>query len=254
MPCALRDLQEVFADHLAGFDQAVLVAEIVGDTIPAASRLNVYRHHVRHSLANALAATFPTVQALVGEQFFRGLAHAFVGRCLPAQPVLSEYGADLASFIASYAPAHGLPYLSDVARLDWALNSAFHVPSVDGVSAADLAALPAERLPTMSLVLTPGAALIESIHPLGRIWQASQPGAGSDFVDLEAGAARLLVLRRPDDAAFIELGPSEAVFVRGLIDGAPIGTAATVAFQAGAFDLSTAFARLLDLRVIAAVQ
>ena len=56
MPLGLRDLQRAFADHLVGAPQAALVAEIVGDTIPAASRLNVYRHHVRHSLFGALAA------------------------------------------------------------------------------------------------------------------------------------------------------------------------------------------------------
>ena len=49
------------------------------------------------------------------------------GRC-PPQPVLAEYGAGFPDFVADYEPARGLPYLADVARLDWALNVAFHSP------------------------------------------------------------------------------------------------------------------------------
>lgn len=255
MKLALPDLQRAFADHLAGGERAELVALVAGDAIPAPARLEVYRHHVRHSLAAALATTFPTVQALVGEGFFGTLARAFVEQTLPTQPVLSEYGACLPDFIAGYGPARGLPYLADVARLDWALNAAFHAPQVEGLGRADLAAIEADRLPSLSLSLTPGTALIASPFPLGRIWLASQPDADAAPVDPESGDARLLVLRRPDDAAFVEMSSAEAVFATALIAGRPIEAAAEAAFRAdSAFDLSTAFGRLLGLQVIAAVQ
>lgn len=255
MPLALPDLQRAFADHLGGTERAELVALVAGDTIPAASRLDVYRHHIRHSLAAALATTFSTVQTLVDEGFFGGLAGAFVEQSMPTQPVLSEYGASLPDFIAGYEPARDLPYLSDVARLDWALNCAFLAPHVAGLGASDLAAIEADRLPSMSLSLTPGTALITSRFPLGRIWLASQPDVDGEPVDLESGGARLLILRRPDEAAFVEMSRAEAAFVTGLIDGSPIEAAAEMAFHAdSAFDLSTVFGRLLGLRVIAAVQ
>jgi hypothetical protein len=255
MPLALPDLQRAFADHLGGIERAELVALVVGDTIAAASRLDIYRHHIRHSLASALATTFSTVQTLVGEGFFRGLAQAFVGHSLPTQPVLSEYGASLPDFIAGYAPARDLPYLADVARLDWALNGACHAPHLEGLGASDLAAIEADRLPAMSLSLTPGTALITSRFPIGHIWLASQPDADATPVDLDSGGARLLVLRRPDDAAFVELSSAEAAFVTALVDGRPIEAAAEAALQAdSAFDLSAVFARLLGLQVFAALQ
>lgn len=255
MPFALPDLQRAFADHLGGIERAELVALVAGDTIPAASRLDVYRHHIRHSLAAALTTNFSTVQTLVGEGFFRGLARAFVEHSLPTQPVLSEYGASLPDFIAGYEPARDLPYLADVARLDWALNCAFQAPHVEGLGASDLAAIEGDRLPSMSLSLTPGTALITSRFPLGRIWLASQPGVDAEPVDLESGGARLLILRRPDDAAFVEMSSAEAAFVTALLDGRPIEAAAEAASQAdSAYDLSTVFARLLGLQVFAALQ
>ena len=248
MPLALRDLQRAFAAHLCGEDQQALVAEI----LPAAERLRIHRHHMLDSLAAALAATFPTVQAVVGAEFFRGLARAFIGRSLPTQPVLAEYGAGFPAFIAGHDAARDLPYLGDVARLDWALNLAFHAPPGGRLAAADLAALPADRLPSLRLSLAPGAVLVCSPYPLDRIWAASQPEAAADPVDLAAGGVRLLVLRRPDDAAFVSLSAAEAAFVAGLSEGLTLEEAAG-RVEPG-FDLSAGFARLLGLGVFAASQ
>ena len=247
MPLALRDLQAAVAAHLSGEDQPALAAEI----LPAAQRLRVHRHNVVDSLASALAATFPTVQAVIGAEFFRGLARAFGGRSLPTQPVLAEYGAGFPDFIAGHEAARDLPYLADVARLDWALNIAFHAPAGRRLAAADLAALPPDRLPSLRLSLAPGTVLVASPYPLDRIWAASQPEA-ADAVDLTAGSVHLLVLRRPDDAAFVSLSAGEAAFVAGLGEGLMLEEAASRT-EPG-FDLSACFARLLGLGVFAAAQ
>jgi hypothetical protein len=255
MPLALPDLQVAFAAHIVGDDCTDLIASVVGDSISAAARLRVYRHHVFHSLATALSATFPTVQALVGEEFFRGLAQAFVATRLPSQPVLAEYGAEFAVFIGGYAPAAGLPYLADIARLDWALNVAFHSPARPSLEAADLATIPSDRLPEKSIALAPGAMVIRSRFPIGRIWAAARPGAPDETVELTAGEACLLVLRRADDAGFVPLSVGEAAFLEVLVDAGSLEAAAAAALSAEpAFDLSITFARLLASQVFAAVQ
>jgi hypothetical protein len=255
MPLALHDLQAAFAAHIAGEDSNALVAAVVGDAIPAAARLRVYRHHVFHSLASALSATFPTVQALVGNEFFRGMARAFVASDLPTQPVLSEYGADFAAFVQDYAPANELPYLADMARLDWALNAAFHSPPEPRLAVADLAEIPVEQLPGKSIVLAPGAGVIRSTYPIDCIWRAAQPGAPSETVDLDGGGATLLAMRRPDDAGFVVLGEGEASFLEALAAGRTLEQAAAAALTAdAAFDLSSAFSRFLALGVFAALQ
>jgi hypothetical protein len=255
MSLALRDLQMAFAAHLTGAERADLLAAVTGDTIPAAARLDIYRHHVFESLGTALAATFSTVLSLVGPDFFRRLARDFVAQSLPAQPVLAEYGAGLPAFIASYEPAGGLPYLADIARLDWALNLAFQAPEGRRLTAADLSAIAGERLPSMSLVLSAGAGLLHSRYPLDRIWQACQPGAADETVDPAAGGADLLIVRRAEDAAFVGLRAGEAALMVSVVEGRSLEVAAAVALQADpAFDLSTGFARLLALGTFAAVQ
>ena len=252
---ALRDLQAAFTAHLTGDDHAYLLAAVSGDTIPAAARLRVHRHHVRHSVATALSGTFPTVQAIVGEQFFQAMAGAFVLSDLPRQPVLAEYGAGFPAFVSGYAPGASLPYLADMARLDWALNLAFHETVCGTLAAEDLANMPPERLLDLRLAPAPGATLIRSAYPIDRIWHASQPGGSAESVGLEDGAATVIVLRRTDDACFTPLSPAEAELVMTLCDGGTLEEGAQAAFQVDdAFDLTTTFARLLALQAFAALQ
>lgn len=242
MPIALREWQAAFAARLATGE--------AGD-----ARLGIHRHHMLSSLSRALGETFATVQALVGPDFFRQLAQAFVAQHLPAQPVLAEYGEAFPEFIAVRENSHGLAYLADVARLDWALNAAFYSRRGIRLAAADLAALPAEQLPSMSLVLAPGTAVVRSRYRLDRIWQASQPGASDQAVDAEQGAVCLLVLRRPDDAGFVALGTGEAAFVSALGGGLSLEEATGAAFAAEAqFDLAGSFGRLIACEVFAAAQ
>lgn len=252
---ALRDLQAAFAAHLAGEARVDLATVVTGDSIPAEARLRVYRHHVQHSLATALGATYPTVQALVGEAFFRAMAKAFVASDLPRQPVLTEYGEGFPAFIDGYAAARGLPYLADMARLDWALNVAFHSSGEARLGVEDLAAIPQDRLLGMTLVLAPGTAIVSSAYPIDRIWHASQPGAAGEVVDMKGAGASLLVLRRANDAAFVSLDRAEAAFAGAVASGGALEAAAQAAFAIDpVFDLSTAFGRLLTLQVFAALQ
>lgn len=251
---ALRDLQAAFSAHLKGEDRPDLAASVVGDTISAAARLRVHRHHVAESLATALEATFPTVQAIVGDAFFRAMAKTFVMEDLPRQPVLVEYGAGFPAFVTGYRPAASLPYLADMARLDWALNLALQAPEEERLAPSDLAGWAPERLLGLKLALAAGSGVILSPYPVDRIWRASQPGS-LEGVSLEEGAAAVIVLRRSGDAVFERLSLSEAAFVMALDGGATLEEGAEAAYAVDhAFDLSTTFAQLLAFRAFAAVQ
>ncbi len=249
----LPELQAAFADGLAGRGHDRLLDLIAGDSISAAARLRIHRHHVRHSLVAALAATFPTVKSLVGDAFFDTMGSAFVMDNPPEAPVLAEYGARFPAFVESFKPAGKLPYLADTARLDWALNRAFHAVRGPCLEAADLGSMTPERLVALRLPFAADVTLLTSAFPLGRIWHACQPGASDAEVDLASGGASLLVMRQGDDAVFAYLDPGAAAFVGAISRGAAVGEAARLA-QATlpAFDLAQWFRRLLEWQIFAA--
>ena len=250
----LAELQHAFRDHVLGREVAALIASSVGDRIPAAARLRVYRHHVLTSLAAALAATFPTVRAVVGDDFFAGMARAFVVESPPSGPVLSEYGDGFPAFVGHWPAAAGLPYLADVARLDWALTGAYNAPDVPGLGADQLAAVPADRLADLRPGLRAGVSLLVSPYPIDRIWALNRD-PGADTVDLDAGGVRLLVFPRADDAAFAPLEDGIAALAAGLRDGQRLGVAIeqALAVQPG-LDAGAALGRLLTLQALAALE
>ncbi len=240
---SLRDLQRDFSAALLGGPPGAIAARVLADRLPAEARLQVYRNHVRISLREALAATFPVVQRLVGEGYFATAARHFLQTQPPASPVLAEYGARFPDFLAT-AP-NAPHYLADVARLEWALNLAYGAPDATPLDARHLAGLTPEAYATLRLKPLASTVLVPSPHPIQAIWRANQPDR--DGTADAMGGETVLVWRSADgDAACRALVPGEAAFLRALTDGQALGGAAAGALAADpSFNLAAAIQGLL---------
>lgn len=121
----------------------------------AVSRYNVYRNNVTVSLIDALAAIYPAVQRITGNEFFRAMARFHVRATPPTSPLLSEYGRDFPAFIASYEYAQAIPWLADVARIERAWLDAYHAADAFPLAANALAEAPPDRLSEVVFVAHP---------------------------------------------------------------------------------------------------
>lgn len=243
----LLDLQHDFRCLLLGEHPPALAAAIMGDGLQPEARLRVYRNHVVLSLREALRATFPVVCRLVGEDFFAGLTRAFIAAHPPQSPCLFEYGAALGDFIAGFAPASSLPYLADVARLEWAMNAAYHAMIEPPIDPALLASADPDSLARSTLLLQPSLHLVTSSYPVDAIWRANQGDRDGAGVDLGAGGCRLLVWRQGDDAVFQPLDATVATFVGAALAGQTLASGLEqAADRAADFDPGAALAQLLS--------
>jgi hypothetical protein len=210
-----------------------------------AKRFAVYRNNVVVSLVDALADSFPVVQALVGEDFFRAMAAEFARGNPPRSPVLAWYGAGFADFVEGFPPAAGLPYLADVARLEWLRVDAWHAADADPLPLAEIGALLADEtaLPTLRMALHPSLRVLRSAHPVVSLWsahQAEDTAAALGAIDFSEEAA--LVLREGLEVGIQRIEPGAAAFVASLMQGAAFGEAAAAA---GPFDLAATLGMLL---------
>jgi|WetSurMetagenome_2_1015567.scaffolds.fasta_scaffold06885_3 hypothetical protein len=221
-----------------------------------ARRLAVYRNNVLSSLIDALADTFPVTQALVGVEFFRALAARFV-RCHPPRScVLAHYGAELAPFIDAFEPARSVPYLGDVARLEFARVQAYHAADAEIVSgdAVRRALAEIERLDELQARCHPSVSVLASAHAVVSIWAAHQGEGELGTVDSDAPEAALVV-RLHEDVLVLRLPPGADTFITALQRGVPLGAAAAqAAQQAPAFDLPAALALLLSHGALNALE
>lgn len=225
----LRDVQAGLARAIRSGGPLGGGLGVCEDGIAAEARLAVYRSHFRITLADALAATYPVVRRLVGTDFFAAAARRFIADEPPRSPCLFEYGGGFPDWLGRLPEAAGLPWLTDVARLEWALAEAEHADDVASLDAAVLAALPAERLAAAALRLHPSVRLVISRYPVDRIWRANQDDAGEEAVDLDEGGVRLLVHRRDGDVGWLALAASDTPMVEAILRGAPLPAAAEAA-------------------------
>lgn len=194
-------------------------------------RFAVYRNNVVHSLVAVLGDTFPVVRQLVGEDFFGAMARVFVAEHPPTSPLMHRYGGGFPGWVADFEPATALPYLWDLARLEWARMAAFHAADADPVDAQALVAVlqAPDRLAVSSLILHPSLAVVQSPHPVVSLWSAHQQD--DDARDQQLGQLRLdagesaLVFRVDDDALVLELPAADAALAAELAGGAPLGAA-----------------------------
>ena len=226
----LHDLQDRFASALISGDASAVAGSIIDDAPGAAARFGIYANHLRVTLIDALAATFPVVRQLVGDPFFRAIARRYVRAAPPAHPCLSAYGDGFPAFLAQVPEASSHRYLGDVARVEWAINEAWHAPDAPAIDADAAAGMIAAGFSDLGLRLHPSCRLVASPFPVDRIWQIHQsPCSEREAIDLTAGGVRLLVHRRDDEVGWINLPPAGFALVESMIIDGSFRTALTLA-------------------------
>jgi len=142
-------------------------------------RLRIYQNNTRASLTSTLLAVFPVTARLVDERFFRYAASEFIRFHPPAEPRLVRYGAGFPNFLRTFAGLEEMPFVSETARLEWAIAEALDEASQPPLP---IAALDAAGDATPELVLQPSLRFVISHWPVLSIWSAHQESGDIDSV------------------------------------------------------------------------
>lgn len=219
----LRELELAFVRSM--FDATDVTAErfVCANGMTAAARLAIYRNNIVHNYREALRDVYPVVERLVGEDFFRFAADRYIP-CHPScQGNLHGFGSTFAVFLEQFPPAASLPYLADVARLEWNWHESFHAADGSVIDIDRLTTVAEAALPSLHFQLHPSCRLLASGFPVDRIWEANQPDAAdSATVDLAAGAVRLLIRRRGEAVAIEPVADPEFALLSALMQGLPL--------------------------------
>lgn len=216
---------------------------------PVSKRFAVYRNNVVVGLIDALAERFPTCLRLVGGDFFYALAKIFVRASPPKTPILAEYGEDFPAFISEFEPARDLPYLADVARLEWAIGRAYHAADAAPLPLEKARDIPADLLVDAVITLHPSAQLVSSRFPILSIWTTNMFNEAVREVSLDAGEDALIVRPRLEVAAY-RLPVGGFHFVAALARGESLSAAAAATEKV---DLPACLSLMLSSGAITAI-
>jgi hypothetical protein len=244
----LERFQDEFARALVAQDLAAARLSPAIARLAAQPAFAVYRNTVMKGCIDALAANYPSVARLVGDEWFRAAAGIYVRANPPRLPMLVDYGADFAAFLAGFAPAAELPYLPGVARLDRFWTEAHIARDEAPLDAASVACLaPADLART---VLQPHASARWAwfdAQPIVTIWRRNRSPAAAADGEIEWRGEGVLVVRPGAAVEYVELDAGTCAFLDACGAGRTLAEAAAAALAASAAaDLARLMAQLLE--------
>ena len=240
MSMSLADIQQLFSQSLFEGSPVGISRVFVNDqNPPVEKRFSVYRNNVHQSLINALADTYPVIQRLVGEEFFSAAARTFLRQSPPESPVLTLFGSGFCHFLKSFEPARSLPYLADVARLEYAWQMAYHAADEAPISAENFADIAADDLHNCKLRCHGSLRLIDSEYAVGTVWQANQPDQDEpELIGIDS-PQWLAVIRPQYEVRICFLDEPSFRFIEQINAGSSLGQAiATVSESAPEWNVS----------------
>ena len=241
---SMRSFQDAFARAL--LDPALEPAAEIAD-LARQPGFAVYRNTVMKGCIDALQANYPTVERLVGEEWFRAAARLYVLSAPPASPVLAQYGDGFEGFLAGFEHAAELPYLPGVARLDRYWTEA-HIARDESPAIA----APPGCLPTAlaRAVMRPHASARWAwfdAQPIFTIWQRNRATGPVDESDMAWRGEGALLSRPRDVVRWMGLEAAGCAFLDACAAGRPLGDACEAACRADpGVDVTALFERLLE--------
>jgi len=182
-PTTLAQMQRNFiSDCLSGRltqDNTLMAKDIDSRSISAQGLMGIYQNSGIANISQALSLTYPVIEKLVGEDFFRATCGQYIAVNWPKSGNMDDYGSEFPDFLAQFEHAKHLVYLKDVARLEWI----FHLSSLaEDANFTDWSTLAqVTEILQLQFLLAPSVNLINSIFPIDEIWQFNQSGNSSDF-------------------------------------------------------------------------
>ena len=210
----------------------------------------VYRNGYLRTTIEALAANFPVVDTMVGTAYFKQLAHAFVSEFPPTTSTLTRYGKDFPAFIGRRIK-HDLPYLADVASLDFAWLRSYFSSSGNKIDTAELASFE-DRIVEVRLALHSSVQLVSLTWNVFEIWQLHRRGESADEKISFSEVPQYVLVWRPEQIVQARLlNDAEFAFFTAIKQGETLGVAADAAIGIeGTFDLGREFSLMLEAQLL----
>jgi len=190
--------------------------------------IEVYQRNFMASACRALAISYPTVERLVGEDFFQLLVKNFLTAYPKYHYDWAQWGGEFSEWLAQSLFTDETPYLADCAQLDWQihLNQTQQVANADFESLALLELQPTEQL---RLILNPTVRIIDSNYPIVDIYLAHQQN--SDNPDLSVASQKLaegigqsaMVVRKEWQSEVSCIDQQERYWIEGCLQSIPLG-------------------------------
>ncbi|NOX91868.1 MAG: DUF2063 domain-containing protein [Gammaproteobacteria bacterium] len=253
----LREQQRCFAQFVVAGDDESFVSETLAlkqspsSHFKDAQRLQIYRNNFVISLREALMGVYPVIYKLTGEEFFQHVAREYIRHHPSRTGNLHDFGDKFAGFLQAFPDLEALPYLPDVARLEWAYHQVFHTAEDGVLNLSALAALDEKQTASLTFQLSNCCVWLTSDYPVLRIWQVNQNDQEELTVSLDEGGVQCVVLRHGQQIEFYPLSVGVFTLIDSLAKNNVFAQACEDALEAEAdCDIAAALQFLAEKKIV----
>ena len=137
--------------------------------------------------------------------------------------ILSFAGRHLPAFLADYPLTRELPFLPDLARLEWLVVQAFHAFDQPPADLTGIASLSSEDVEQRRIVFQPSVGLVALAWPILDIWTARTTPRTGISINVVNRPQRVLVFRQGEQVRCEHLSELEHALLSALHRGQPLG-------------------------------
>jgi len=177
------------------------------------AQISIYTNSINSGLVNALSNIYPVCEKLVGERFFHIMVLEYIQSYPSLSPDLANYGADFSLYLSSNKAVNSVPYLSDVAKLEWSYHRAFHSKDESEFDINTLAKYTAEQLTNCIFLLPASHKLIQSNYPVDDIWRINQTENEEQLI-LDDEPVYLFLYRKQHEIHIDKITKIEFIFLQ----------------------------------------
>ena len=234
---SLRDVQQWFQSRIgpqpvSGAAEPDLLNAKRGT--PGAVRLTVYAGGYAARIRQALAEVYPALAHVLGRQDFTALAGDYAGAHPSREYNLSFAGRHLPDFLATWPRTEDLPFLPDLARLEWLVCLAVHAFDHPALDPSALGRMSSGRWEDLRFVFQPFVGAVTSSWPILDIWTARTRPRDAIAIDVVHRPQRVLVSRQGVAVRCALLEPSQYEVLAALLAGRTLGEACGQLADSGA--------------------
>lgn len=205
----LKQIQDSLQKAILDGDDAILTTILDNTRTSRETLFGVYRNAYVGRLVEILGTDYALLRAYVGDDYFAGLARAYI-LAHPSRTQNARWvGAKLPGFMANYAAEH--PQLAELAAIEKAVSDAFDAADSPAIGLADMAAIPAESWTRLTFEPHPSVHRLDASTNAFALWTALKDER--DPPSAEAiGAPEHVVVWRHDLAPMVRvMGGEEAM-------------------------------------------
>lgn len=197
-------------------------AHVVGTrSVPASTRLKIYREAYYLRLAEALGTSYPVLLKFLAEDEFRVLARDYIEAHPSRHYSVRFFGHRLAAFLSATQPYGAMPLLSEIARWEWAMAAVFDARDADPVKRQALQQISPPCWPALRFRMHSAIRVVNTLWNTAAIWSALNRDESRPDLIRNPARQRWMIWRTDLEVFFAEIPQEEERALRAARRGEP---------------------------------